>query len=130
MLYTKATNPQWFNAEHTSIYLLVTFNKIGTVPFLATSLDCEAHGREIFEHAASGRFGEVAPYVEVVVSIENLTSDIRSKRDKLLLETDWTQLFDVPQVTIEKWQPYRQALRDITLQTGFPVTIDWPIKPV
>jgi hypothetical protein len=55
-----------------------------------------------------------------------LIKDIRSK---LLFETDWTQLPDVPESTRLKWQEYRQALRDITLQEGFPENIIWPTKP-
>lgn len=28
-----------------------------------------------------------------------------------------------------EWEVYRQALRDITAQTGFPFTVEWPAKP-
>ena len=54
---------------------------------------------------------------------------IRSKRNNLLVDSDWTQLSDVPEQTRLKWQSYRQALRDITLQDGFPENIIWPTKP-
>ena len=54
---------------------------------------------------------------------------IRSKRNNLLVDSDWTQLLDVPEQTRLKWQSYRQALRDITLQDGFPENIIWPTKP-
>lgn len=56
-------------------------------------------------------------------------SEIRLIRDRLLSETDWTQLPDVPTETKEKWQPYRQALRDVTSQNNFPAIVDWPVKP-
>jgi hypothetical protein len=52
-----------------------------------------------------------------------------SKRGNLLANSDWTQLPDVPEETRLKWQEYRQALRDITLQEGFPENIIWPTKP-
>jgi hypothetical protein len=54
-----------------------------------------------------------------------------SKRDALLSESDWTQLPDVPLTTEQKseWAVYRQALRDITDQPGFPDNINWPVKP-
>lgn len=55
----------------------------------------------------------------------------KSQRDKLLSESDWTQMPDV-QMADEKrnqWKVYRQSLRDITLQPDFPKTINWPVKP-
>lgn len=54
---------------------------------------------------------------------------IRHKRNQLLADSDWTQLPDVPEQTRLKWQAYRQALRDITLQDGFPENIIWPEMP-
>jgi hypothetical protein len=50
-------------------------------------------------------------------------------RNALLSETDWTQMPDTPQATKDKWAPYRQALRDVPQQPGFPENIQWPTKP-
>jgi hypothetical protein len=55
--------------------------------------------------------------------------DVRAIRDLALKETDWTQLPDIPQTTKDKWAAYRQALRDVTTQAGFPVAVVWPVKP-
>lgn len=54
-----------------------------------------------------------------------------SKRNALLAESDWTQLSDVPLTSEQKslWAAYRQQLRDITEQSGFPANINWPVKP-
>lgn len=52
------------------------------------------------------------------------------KRAQLLAQCDWTQLPDVPAATQAKWLAYRQALRDISLQAGYPQTIVWPATPV
>lgn len=54
---------------------------------------------------------------------------VKSKRNQLLQESDWTQLADIPQETKDRWEPYRQALRDITDQPGYPNTVTWPTKP-
>lgn len=54
---------------------------------------------------------------------------IKDERNKLLADTDWTQLPDVPEVTRKFWVEYRQALRDITEQVGYPLNISWPTKP-
>jgi len=53
---------------------------------------------------------------------------IRTQRNKLLKESDWTQVADAP-VDKAAWATYRQALRDITEQDGFPNNINWPTKP-
>lgn len=53
---------------------------------------------------------------------------VRAERDRRLLASDWTQLPDVPLATKEAWATYRQALRDITLQSD-PFNIIWPEPP-
>lgn len=54
--------------------------------------------------------------------------EIRSQRNTKLTESDWTQVADAP-VDRAAWAAYRQALRDITSQAGFPWTIEWPTQP-
>jgi hypothetical protein len=54
--------------------------------------------------------------------------NIRSDRDKRLSDTDWTQVADAP-VDKAVWATYRQALRDVPAQAGFPYDITWPSKP-
>lgn len=53
---------------------------------------------------------------------------VRSQRDALLAQSDWTQLPDVPLATKERWAIYRQALRDVTLQPD-PFRVVWPVAP-
>jgi len=53
---------------------------------------------------------------------------VRSDRNTKLTASDWTQVADAP-VDKAAWATYRQALRDVTAQTGFPWTIDWPVAP-
>lgn len=53
---------------------------------------------------------------------------VRQSRDEKLADTDWTQVVDAP-VDKAAWATYRQALRDITAQEGFPWTITWPDAP-
>ena len=69
---------------------------------------------------------------EQVRQNENLTvrlpQSIREQRNALLASCDWTQISDA---TVDKqaWATYRQALRDITAQAGFPTDVQWPTKP-
>jgi len=53
---------------------------------------------------------------------------VREQRSTKLAECDWTQVADAP-VDKAVWATYRQALRDITTQSGFPWTITWPDAP-
>lgn len=56
---------------------------------------------------------------------------VRTERDKRLAETDWTQLEDSPldQTTKIAWALYREQLRAVPQQKGFPWEITWPKKP-
>lgn len=56
------------------------------------------------------------------------TARIREQRNQMLKDTDWTQVLDAP-VDQAAWTIYRQALRDVTTQTGFPWNVVWPTKP-
>jgi len=54
--------------------------------------------------------------------------NVRATRDAKLAECDWTQVADAP-VDKVVWATYRQALRDVTAQEGFPWTVEWPTQP-
>ena len=60
-----------------------------------------------------------------------LAANVRTQRDKLLSDTDWTQVDDAPisDADRESMRKYRQALRDITVQDGFPQTVAFPEIP-
>ncbi len=53
---------------------------------------------------------------------------IRDERNFLLRDTDWMVLTDSSQPS-QAWLDYRQDLRDIPQQEGFPSSVVWPIKP-
>lgn len=65
------------------------------------------------------------------VSIGVLAENVRSERDRRLAETDWYMMPDYPAdpETLEVVKNYRKALRDITLQSGFPRNVEWPVMP-
>lgn len=58
-------------------------------------------------------------------------TQIRKERNQKLTECDWTQLDDTPLDNVAKaeWAAYRQALRDVPDQLGFPFNVIWPIQP-
>ena len=63
---------------------------------------------------------------------ETLSISIKNKRDKLLTETDWTQMADsaLEEDAKEKYKEYRQALRDIPQQENFPYNVEFPMLEV
>lgn len=74
-------------------------------------------------------------YYEVVAipapTTEEIAAQARSQRDALIASTDYLMATDYP-LTDEKRQEltvYRQALRDVPEQSGFPTEIVWPTKP-
>lgn len=62
---------------------------------------------------------------------EELAENIRIKRDSLLSETDYYLMPDYPNDSknLEEIKKYRQDLRDITKQSGFPKDVIWPAVP-
>ena len=74
-------------------------------------------------HPATGSYEEYLSSAKSM-EIESLSSIARERRDKLLSETDYLALSD--QTMPENVKSYRQALRDIPEQSGFPYEINWP----
>ena len=72
---------------------------------------------------------KVSGFAGVIDRKPTLTaSEIRSYRYAELISSDWTQVADAP-VDQAAWATYRQALRDVPEQEGFPNTVVWPVKP-
>jgi hypothetical protein len=63
------------------------------------------------------------------LTTEEKAAKAREERDQRLTESDWTQLPDTPEALKATWAPYRQALRDVPAQAGFPDEISWPTSP-
>jgi len=59
--------------------------------------------------------------------VEDAGRNIRNHRDNLLSQTDWMAMSD--NTMSHEMATYRQALRDVTAQPGFPFAVEWPTKP-
>lgn len=128
-----ANNPKWADQAHTIIDLTVRFEEIDEdLPFSANPFDIEEHGRDVFERAKNGEFGDIAEWTPPTT--EQLAFRARLQRDRLLYEIDnivgnplrWESFSSQQQTT---WANYRQALLDVPQQADFPNTINWPTKP-
>jgi hypothetical protein len=66
-----------------------------------------------------------------VVNETKLILQIMQQRNSLLIGSDWTQIPNGPLTieTQEQWAVYRQQLRDITSQSGYPFNVVWPTQP-
>ena len=82
--------------------------------------------------------GQIEQYAEIapIPAVPELTEEqqkmqVRAQRNSLLDLCDWTQLPDAPLTAEQKqeWAEYRQALRDVPEQTGFPENVAWPLVP-
>lgn len=74
--------------------------------------------------------------VELEAEEQNYVRDLkarhaRERRNELMNESDWTVIRSVEMSTelAQSWKDYRQALRDIPSQPGFPFVVVWPQKP-
>jgi hypothetical protein len=131
------------HGEHTEVFPNVSFPPEGLDLMWAQ----ERNAYQIQSdkaHSQTEKLTSVEPYIEggVVfdVIVEAKTQDeldaektqkaneVRYRRNMLLTQSDWTQLADTP-VDNLAWAVYRQSLRDITLQAGFPFTVDFPVAP-
>jgi hypothetical protein len=94
----------------------------------------EDYHRHLLEGQAIGKIIDFSGDIPIVVdkpkpTVEELSQQARSKRDALLRNTDWTQVPDVPTILKDRYKIYRQDLRDVPQQKGFPLDITWPIDP-
>ena len=79
----------------------------------------------------SSGIGSIAIYLTDAEYDTVLAASARQKRDRLIAATDYLVTPDYPisDDRLAKVKIYRQALRDIPEQSGFPRTITWPDKP-
>ncbi len=57
-----ASSPVWSSSDHSTVDLTYMHPKFGPIPFTASANDVEALGRDLFERAVSGEFGDIAIY--------------------------------------------------------------------
>lgn len=70
----------------------------------------------------------ISPEEEAANLLAEKSEAMRATRNQLLTSCDWTQVADAP-IDKEAWATYRQALRDLPSQEGFPNEVTWPVEP-
>lgn len=103
----------------------------GWIPFTASANDVEAHGRELFRIISAA--GNIEPYAPSTLVMALVEAQVRARRDSLLAASDWTDTLSAKlrlgDDAYNLWQEYRQALRDVPQQQGFPSSVLWPVQP-
>ena len=124
------SNGQWVNAEQTVVQGLLRWSIMDEASIGGVDLTEDyPHIQQLKSGIDAGDFGVISAYVAPTQAETDaeLSRDAGYRRRDLLLETDVWALSDRT-MTAEQ-TAYRQALRDITGQAGFPNNVTWPTKP-
>ena len=100
------------------------------MPYAITSAN---DGWRIIDTEADLLDGETFSINEPILPTSNdqVASDARAQRNAALQQTDWRIIaaMESGNALSDDWKAYRQALRDVPAQKGFPVKIKWPVAP-
>lgn len=83
---------------------------------------------EVITDAQTGEQATRELTPEEIAALAPTEDRVREQRNAFLSASDWTQVADAP-VDQTAWAEYRQALRDVPKQEGFPANVIWPIVP-
>ena len=127
----------WCNSEHMLLGMNIHLSDDSVVPYayrVDGSEDNDGFICQAVRHDyISGNFRNIqeCPAWKLQVEKDMLSSDIRAERDRLISETDYLTNNDYPisEEDRELIRVYRQALRDVPQQEGFPESVIWPEKP-
>lgn len=98
------------------------------IPFHAVPDDPEDYGRELFQMLSTKYADQVAACTEEE-KYESASNEVLSRRNIELEQSDWIANSDIRLENHIEWMQYRQDLRDITSQPGYPYTVVWPTVP-
>lgn len=124
---------QWRNKERTVFTAWINTDDYKNLPY-GVNLESDDTSQIHKELVNLYKECKIEPeeYEEPEIDLEAAAADVRSKRNKLLAASDKFMLSDFPILRDELNLiiDYRQSLRDISKQDGFPLNINWPPLPV
>jgi hypothetical protein len=124
---TQARNAKSLNADSTRFDVEINHPEHGWLPY---TLDPADGDMTIDNSALRALIGsDYAAYVALSDGEINaaLANDVRAERNAKLAESDWRASQDV--TMSDAWRTFRQLLRDVPAQAGFPSNITWPTEP-
>ena len=127
----------WCNSKHTLLGMNIHLSDGSVLPYAyCVSGEEDNDGyicKAVKQHYTDGLFTDIAecPQWRINLESESLASDVRENRNQLLNDTDKYMTFDYPisDENRDRIRKYRQELRDLTNQDGFPENVIWPEKP-
>lgn len=129
-------NPQVSFPKSISDALLATYDVYPLTPVERPVADHTKNVDEGTPAQINGTWTQVwnitdASAVEIEVRTQEKARSVRSERDHMLQQTDWIVIMHTERGTNipMEWEVYRQALRDVPNQLGFPFNVTWPEKP-
>lgn len=117
------------------IYCHVKFAECSKpVPIYAHRLSESEFERDLNQRLENKEFGDFSfppsDYSTHPLTMIQREQQAKAQRDDLLIRSDWTEVTtQLPLAKRTEWATYRQQLRDITAQPGFPWEVIWPTKP-
>ena len=127
----RADNPQVSFPEHPSAALLAEYS------VYSFTVDNQPPYDPMTQQAVEGALVQDAggawtmPWTVENLPLNLASDNVRRRRDQLLSDTDWmvVKATELAQPVPANWLVYRQALRDVSSQAGFPYSVIWPVKP-
>ena len=118
-------NPQTSFPRVMSDWLLAEYNVYPVRPNDAPNFDSKTHNVEQSVEMIDGVWTQVWTVVQIGATAAS--ANVRAYRNSLISGTDWMALTD--NTMTPEWSAYRQGLRDVTGQSGFPFSVVWPVSP-
>ena len=108
---------------------LASFNVYPVKRTPAPDIDSKTHRHTQDIAQVNGEWTQVWNTVEL--PLDQASDNIRAHRDSLLANSDWivVKAYENGNPVPQDWADYRQALRDVPAQDGFPYSVDWPQEP-
>lgn len=121
----RADNPNTSFPKEISVEMLEGY---GVFPVVENKPECDPYVQTLSAGTPVLRDGQwQVDYTAANIPEAEAEEAIRNTRHEMLYATDWMALSDV--TMSDEMKSYRQALRDITEQEGFPFAVVWPTKP-
>jgi hypothetical protein len=114
-------------ADNTRIDVEINHPDYGWIPYTLdmSDTDMTINNNDLLSLIGTDFAAYVAPTADETNAA--LAAAVRADRNARLAATDWMANSDV--TMSDAWRTYRQALRDIPAQSGFPTNVTWPVKP-
>ena len=118
-------NPQTSFPKQVPDDVLAAYDVYPVQQVATPAFDSKTH--RVIQSVEQGDAGWLQVWTVQEIATDRAAANIRAHRDDLLRQTDWMALSDVAMAP--DMATYRQALRDITAQQGFPHSVEWPVRP-